>query len=248
MKKNTATAAPAPTAPAPAPDAKNPRVYPPIEEFNPDILKELRAEFEALMANKSDPERLAFLRDLGMRATAYLKTKMSPAAQAAAKSTLPDLKATEIFNLAQEMNAVMSLTPPIDPGAGDALERMRAELADVRIEDFKADAKHPEKKQFSESAEKIIRKFGLVLPIDPPKGAKTDPKAEKAKRVTPPPGKRGPGPSSREVVYKAWVAGEKDSKKLMALVEGKIKEITLSTYLSDWSRGKYLPKCAESAV
>lgn len=225
---------------APAATPKAPRVYPAANDFTDMDLKELRAEFEALTASKADPTRLEELRALGKAAQAAIKARKAPAA-APAPEKKALLAAEALDALALQMNRVMTLVPPLVPGSAELLDRVNAELKDINLADFVVNADHPEKQIFDDASKKSIRALGFAIP------GEDLPKAPKAPKAAKPVGKKE-FPSARQLIYKAWMAGEKDVEKLAALVNESVKKETIKTYLSDWSKGKYLPSGVTAPV
>lgn len=211
------------------------REYPAVEEFTIALFKELRAEFEDLLQSKANPERLAELRELGKRVQTYLKAKAAAPSENAEKDNpapkaKKGLSEEEIEFLCKQMNTVMSIVPCLDPKDGEIMSRISAELQDLNLSDFYPNADHPEKKVFNERAVACIRRLGITIPGE-----------GRVKKQARPPAAKKEFPSARQILYRAWMAGEKDVKKLAELVNESIKTETIRTYLSDWSHGKYLP-------
>lgn len=216
--------------------------YPKVQDFTIEDLKDLRAEFESLIETGRDPERLEFLRELGKEAQAHLKAQRTTKAKVkdteastdTTDATVAGLTRGELERLCEEMNAVMSIVPPMDADAEDVEERLHAELADLHLADFHKDTDHPEKGVFTEEATASIRRLGISIPGEGKR---------KAPRVS-----KKPFASARQVIYRAWMDGEKDPAKLSALVDGSIMLVSVKHYISNWSKGRRLPAgiCAEA--
>ena len=50
-------------------------------------------------------------------------------------------------------------------------------------------------------------------------------------------------PSSKELAYRAWHAGERDVQKLVDITGGAIKLVTAKTWCYQWVKGNDLPAC-----
>lgn len=216
--------------PAEAPAVTTPKQYPPANEFTDELLKELYDEFQSLLKSGKDPDRLAMIRKLGKDAQAYTKAaKAAPKKEEDAGNSILTKEETE--HLSEQMNEVMTLVPPLKATSADVFDRINAELKDLHLGDFYPNADHPEKKIFDEQSRALIVKLGFKIPgSDPTEKPKAAPRKGK-KEIA----------SARQVIYKAWLAGEKDAEALFALVNEGVKKDTIRTYLSDWSHGKYLP-------
>jgi hypothetical protein len=100
------------------------------------------------------------IRAIGKPATERLQKEEKKAAAAAKATTV--LPAKALAALIAEMNAVMSITPPIKADASE--NDVRKELGDVRAEDFVKDEAMPDKAVFTASAVKAIRALGVRIP------------------------------------------------------------------------------------
>lgn len=49
-------------------------------------------------------------------------------------------------------------------------------------------------------------------------------------------------PSPRQILYRAFLDGENDAKKMNDMMAGQISIVTIKTYLSDWRHGRAIPK------
>ena len=49
-------------------------------------------------------------------------------------------------------------------------------------------------------------------------------------------------PSPRQILYRAFLDGENDARKINDMMAGQISIVTIKTYLSDWRHGRAIPK------
>jgi len=73
---------------------------------------------------------------------------------------------------------------------------------------------------------------------------------EEEEEEAPPVKKKAPAkkvsgePSNKAQVYLAWKKGEKDSDKLYTLIDGRVKQATVKSWMKQWEKGNNLPAIA----
>jgi hypothetical protein len=183
------------------------------KEYTPEQLKTLMSR-----------EDVARIQAIGKPATTRINKEIADAVAAnnaaptAPKFTAGDseLLPKDCKVLVEEMNFVMALHPKIDVGATDCLERIRAELKDLRIEDFVRKEGDTESPVFSPAAGGLIRKLGFDIPgeTEKVKGAK----ASKAKATAKAPVTEGKTAVAKEEAGK--IATPEDGKKTAVRTPG----------------------------
>lgn len=147
------------------------------EEYTHEQLTTLMARYNSVRAQMS-AEDVAKIRAIGKPATQRINNELA-AAKAPKKDATPkfsagkpELAPKDAEILAAEMNAVMKLHPAIDAAAPDCMDRIHAELADIRSDDFVRVSGDEETPIFSEAAVALITKLGVSIPTKDKKAKK----------------------------------------------------------------------------
>ena len=151
------------------------------EDYTSEQLTTLLARYNTVK-DKMSAEDVAKIRAIGKPATVRINKEIE-AAKAPKKDATPKFAAGQIELvpesaklLADEMNAVMKLHPAIDSTATDCMDRIHAELKDIRVEDFVRKEGDTEAIVFTDEAKALIIKLGITIPTK-------DKKAKKDKAV-----------------------------------------------------------------